>query len=174
MLTHDELVQTGRRWLKANGCRAILHEPFRAGEPEQPDVIGWRDGVSILIEAKASRSDFLADAKKPWRITPERGMGDWRFYIAPAGLIDPAELPDGWGLLEVSGRRVIPRYGVPLGNCSWWDFPFKCANKRAETKFLVSAIASPEVVPRAGATLRRGIDFSAWATQGAGLPGGEG
>ena len=33
-------------------------------------------------------------------------MGCERFYLAPAGLIQTSELPDGWGLLELRGREV--------------------------------------------------------------------
>ena len=33
-------------------------------------------------------------------------MGCERFYLAPSGLIQSSELPDGWGLLELRGREV--------------------------------------------------------------------
>ncbi len=39
-----------------------------------------------LWNAKISRSDFLADANKPFRLKPEEGLGSRRFYMAPAGL----------------------------------------------------------------------------------------
>lgn len=162
ILTHTELVEAGRRWLRRQGCGVILHEPFRSGVlMEQPDVIGWREGASILVEAKASRSDFAVDAKKPHRAEPARGVGDWRFYIAPAGLIAVDELPERWGLIEVQGRKILHTHGVP-GNCFWFRHPFPDANKRAEIQLLISAIARPEFIPRPQTKLRPGIDFSAW------------
>lgn len=164
---HSELVCAGRRWLKRQGCSVILHEPFRAGIPEQPDVIGWREGASMLLEAKASRADFLADAKKPWRIDPSRGVGDWRFYIAPVGLIAAAELPNRWGLLEVDGAKVLPAHGVPVGNCSWWSWPFPEADKRAEITLLRSALAQPQFIPRPNVRLRAGIDIESWRNHAA-------
>jgi len=161
---HDEIVAASVRWLRRNGCAAILCDPFKAGPREQPDAIGWRDGISLVVEVKASRSDFLADAKKPHRIDPADAVGDWRFYAAPAVVVKVEDLPAGWGLLEWDGRCLKPSHGVPLGNCNWHSAPFRdTANKRAETQLLVSAIHRPEFVPRRGARLRPGIHFEAWA-----------
>lgn len=161
---HDEIVAAAVRWLRRNGCAAILCDPFKAGPREQPDAIGWRDGISLVVEVKASRSDFLADAKKPHRIDPADAVGDWRFYAAPAGVIKVEDLPAGWGLLEWDGRCLKATHGVPLGNCNWHGAPFRdTSNKRAETQLLVSAIHRPEFVPPRGVTLRRGIHFEAWA-----------
>jgi hypothetical protein len=71
---------------------------------EIPDAIGfslshWESGATV-IEVKVSRSDFLADRKKPHR--QAGGMGRWRYYMAPVGLIALGELPAGWGLIEVT------------------------------------------------------------------------
>jgi hypothetical protein len=72
-----------------------------------PDAIGWKKAChSVLVECKASRSDFLVDRAKPFRSNPENGVGCERFYLAGKGLIRVGELPPGWGLLEVSGREV--------------------------------------------------------------------
>ncbi len=160
---HDEIVAAAVRWLRRNGCAAILSDPFKAGCSEQPDAIGWRDGVSMAVEVKASRSDFLADAKKPHRLDPARAVGDWRFFAAPKGLIHEGELPNGWGLLEWDGAKLLPGAGVPRGNCNWHSYPFGGAvNKRAETQLLVSAIRQPQFIPKRGTVLRRGINIPAW------------
>lgn len=68
-------------------------------EQEIPDVFGWNYWTTVLIEVKVSRSDFLADKKKWFRIYPEKGMGDYRYYCCPDGLIKENELPEKWGLL---------------------------------------------------------------------------
>jgi len=75
---------------------------------EVPDAIGWLNAgkCSVLIECKTSRSDFLADAKKMFRRRQEHGMGRYRFYMAPVGLLAADEMPEHWGLLEVRGRAV--------------------------------------------------------------------
>lgn len=142
-MTHSDLVKCGVRWLKRNGCRIILSDPFKAAVStgECPDVIGWRDGLSLLLECKASRADFLVDARKPFRVQPGMGMGDWRFYLTQPGTISADELPSGWGLLIAHAKRVEVVRGGPHGNCGWWsEKPFD-GHKRNETIMLVSAMA---------------------------------
>jgi hypothetical protein len=114
--THDELCAFGVRWLKNTGkCSWVVrepvwHGPFRA---EQPDVFGVRfhGGVqTVLIECKATRADFLSDAQKPFRYYSHNGLGMYRYYLTPKNLIWPAQLPENWGLLEVTNktcRKVV-------------------------------------------------------------------
>ena len=103
--THAALVLRAARWLKNNQrCGVVLVEP-QSFQAEIPDAIGWVRQSSFLIECKATRADFLSDAKKTFRRRPERGMGEFRYYMTPVGLIDKSELPDRWGLIEVHGRR---------------------------------------------------------------------
>jgi hypothetical protein len=73
---------------------------------EEPDAIGWGPNGSELVECKVSRSDFMADQKKPWRRHEWTGLGDLRWYLTPPGLLKAEELPARWGLLETSGRIV--------------------------------------------------------------------
>ncbi|PCJ68243.1 MAG: hypothetical protein COA62_15885 [Rhodobiaceae bacterium] len=138
MSVHQDLVMRGERWLNGVGCKVVVRDPLRTYNREQPDAIGWRDGVSILIECKTSRSDFHSDKKKPFRECPETGMGDWRFYMCPPGVIHPQDLPDGWGLLWAHERIVKRVHGVPTGR-GWHRFPNK-SDKRCENVILVSAL----------------------------------
>lgn len=102
--THAELVAEAARWL-CNRCAVVLTELVTSGEV--PDAIGWRSGLSILVECKTSRADFMADSKKPFRQHPAMGIGHYRYFLAPDGLIAVEELPPRWGLLElVEGRGV--------------------------------------------------------------------
>jgi len=94
------------RWLRYYRCGVVLSEQACASG-EMPDAIGWkRQCHSVLVECKVTRGDFLADRAKPFRLKPEQGVGGERFYLTPAGLVKPEELPAGWGLLEVRGRGV--------------------------------------------------------------------
>jgi hypothetical protein len=106
-MTHSALVELAVRWLRsAYRCGIILSEQACC-TGEVPDVIGWKGRCrSVLVECKISRADFLADRGKPWRLDPQGALGCERFYMASAGLIAAAELPSGWGLLEVRGRKV--------------------------------------------------------------------
>ena len=82
-------------------------------QSERVDAILYNSGASFLIETKISRSDFLADAKKPFRVDPSKGVGTYRYYACPEGLISVDELPEKWGLIYVpTGRR---RASMPHG-----------------------------------------------------------
>jgi len=81
-------------------CNIVLPE-FFTHNAELPDVLGFKNEYSTVIEVKISRSDFFADRKKLFRIKPEKGMGDYRYYCCPKGLIKKEEVPEGWGLLYV-------------------------------------------------------------------------
>ena len=112
-LTHADLVQRAALWLRnQKNCRVVLTEQTTS-LGEVPDAIGWKYGnCSYLIECKVSRSDFLADRCKPFRIDGSRGMGVYRYFMAPMGLLTVDDLKgrcDGWGLLLVQGRRVFVR-----------------------------------------------------------------
>jgi hypothetical protein len=109
-MTHDQLVDIGYRWV-IKRCGFAFKE-LKTIEKEIPDVIGFRSEGTFLLEAKATRKDFLSDKNKPFR--KEGGMGDWRFYIAPKGIIDPNELPDGWGLIHVDKGKARVEYN-PFG-----------------------------------------------------------
>lgn len=141
VMTHDELVLRAEKWLRQQGCGVAIRDPLRSATSwgEMPDAIGWRDGISILIECKASRADFMADKNKPFRADPAKGMGDWRFYLCPPEIIKVEDLPDGWGLLWALPKTIKKIHGVP-GNCGWWQGkPFDPC-KRSETMMLVSAL----------------------------------
>jgi hypothetical protein len=105
-MTHEKLVRKAVAWLRTYGCGVVLSEQSCASG-ETPDAIGWKGRChSVVVECKISRTDFQVDQEKPFRQRPEKAMGCERFYLAPAGLLRPAELPEGWGLLEVRGKWV--------------------------------------------------------------------
>lgn len=106
-MTHSALVELAVKWLRTKyRCGIVLSEQACCSG-EVPDVIAWKGRCrSVVVECKVSRADFLADRGKPWRLDPETAVGCERFYMAPAGLITTPELPEGWGLLEVRGRKV--------------------------------------------------------------------
>lgn len=138
-ITHDKLCSMAETFLKRHGFGVVFHDKFRAvtNNGEQPDALGFRSGVSCLIECKTSRADFLADRKKRFRKDPTLGMGDWRFMLTPKDLIKVEELPEGWGLLETSGKRIVKVHGFPP-NTMWFEKPFT-GNKQAECDYLYSA-----------------------------------
>jgi hypothetical protein len=114
-MLHKELCALAVSWLKrpasrsGPGCLVAVSESANWINGEIPDAIGWRPYLhgrpgSVVVEVKTSRVDFLADARKPHRTAPGRGMGAYRYYLAPEGLVALNELPPQWGLVEVNGR----------------------------------------------------------------------
>ncbi|WP_010323648.1 hypothetical protein [Marinobacterium stanieri] len=128
-MTHDALSGLASKWLKRSysangpGCHVGLVEVGGLFGGERADAWGYRwghRGGSVLVEVKTSRSDFLADAKKPHRNGEKLGMGLYRYYLCPEGIIQPDELPDGWGLLWVNKRgHIKPKAGHVLLLKSW-------------------------------------------------------
>lgn len=105
-MTHQKLVEKAVAWLRMYGCGVVLSEQSCASG-ETPDAIGWKRGChSVLVECKISRGDFLVDQQKPFRLRGEKGLGCERFYLTPACLVAPLELPSGWGLLELRSRNI--------------------------------------------------------------------
>jgi hypothetical protein len=105
-MTHAQLVAKAVYWLRRYRCGVVLSEQACASG-EMPDAIGWKSAChSVLVECKVTRSDFLADRAKPFRVKPEQGVGCERFYLVPVGLLRPEELPQGWGLIELRQNKI--------------------------------------------------------------------
>lgn len=102
-MTHALLVQRAVRWLRGTQRCAVAFGELVTSGPEVPDAIGWTGVRSHLVEVKVSRSDFKRNASK---LHPRGGVGCWRWFLTPRGLLDRAELPDGWGLLEAGSRSI--------------------------------------------------------------------
>jgi hypothetical protein len=134
-MQHATLVAMGVRWLSRK-CSVVLYE-FATAADENPDVIGWVTGSgSVLIECKLTRSDFLRDAAKAARKNPRTGMGQRRYYLCPADLIQVKDLPAKWGLLwAVRGQIVVKREarGYPERNLA------------AEVQFLSSMLRRAQI-----------------------------
>jgi hypothetical protein len=106
-LTHSKIIEYSRKVLKRPGTRwkcGVTFAELSTANAEIPDVLGFYSGGSSLIEAKASRNDFLTDKNKSFRKNPKEGMGCYRFYACPTGVIKENELPENWGLIYVSEK----------------------------------------------------------------------
>lgn len=107
---HEELNVMAAKWLRKNGFGVVATNIGCSLSREVVDAIGFRETCSVLIESKVSRSDFKADMKKPERNGALKGVGLYRLYICPEGLIKPEELPKGWGLIYVKGKRITQQF----------------------------------------------------------------
>lgn len=137
-MTHAQLVEKAVRWLRAYRCGVVLSEQTCASG-EMPDAIGWKSAChSVLVECKVTRSDFLADRSKPFRLKAARGVGCERFYIVPAGLVDKEEVPVGWGLLELVRGKIEMRSPSAKNLRSAYGF-------RCEMNLLLASLRRVEV-----------------------------
>jgi len=135
--SHDELSLIVAKWLKKHSqnilipnCATIAVD-MKTIEEEKPDVIGWNGCSSIMIEVKVGRGDFLQDFKKPFRKYPEKGVGQYRYYCCPDGLIKENEIPEKWGLLYLNDKNKIEIIKVA---------EIQRANMIAERNILISLI----------------------------------
>lgn len=104
-LTHNELITVGAKWLRKHrenivipNCTVVLSD-LATIHVGRPDILGFSSDKSVLIEVKTSRSDFIAEKRKPTRKIPHLEVGELRYYLCTSGLIDTEDLPTNWGLL---------------------------------------------------------------------------
>ncbi|CAB4152186.1 hypothetical protein UFOVP585_59 [uncultured Caudovirales phage] len=114
VMSHSLCVKYAEEYMRKR-ADVVLPE-FFCHNSELPDVIAFTARESTVIECKVSRSDFLRDKNKPFRINTNQGMGDYRFYCAPQGLIKAEELPYGWGLIEILPSGKIRKSRDSYGN----------------------------------------------------------
>lgn len=113
--TERELVRVLHTQLSVRGwamTREVPAPPHRQGGREvsrRADVVALRaDGEDVtvaVVEIKRTRQDFLADVRNPDKQEPWRQVAHLHYYAAPAGVIPPAAVPSGSGLLEVTRRQ---------------------------------------------------------------------
>ncbi len=137
-ITHTELIEKASKWLKRHtentfipNCPFVLAELVAITHTgETPDILGFSSNRSVMIEVKVSRSDFLADRNKVFRNYDDFGMGQQKFYCCPEGLIKLEEIPDNWGLLYWTGKKIKIIKKGELQEC----------NLQAERTMLLSVI----------------------------------
>lgn len=140
-MTHAELIERGAKWLRdSKRCGVVLSE--RESNGERPDLIGWRrDGFSYLIECKASRADFIADASKRHRYLPSQAMGNWRYYLSAPALLSLNMIPERWGLLEAH-PSTIRTVVAAEETCAGWT---SAEQMRREMCLLVSELSRYQI-----------------------------
>lgn len=167
-VTHEGLCRLAARWLRRRGCSVVLVEPQTLRTGEFPDAIGWRGLTSWLVECKVSRADFRRDQKKLHRQPGAGGMGAVRWYLTPPGLLTPAEVPPGWGLLEARGTRVFVVKRVGLLPNGWPEAEAPPETLRSEMALLLAQLervakdrpthVQPAKEPLSGKALLRALD----------------
>tara|TARA_Y100001001_G_C7960137_1_gene292214 strand:+ start:523 stop:1185 length:663 start_codon:yes stop_codon:yes gene_type:complete len=165
--SHHDLCKKASAWLKRSysqsgpGCNLAFSEVISSSNGgEIPDAIGFRTAYgneSFLVEVKVSENDFFADRKKPHRTIPSQGMGNYRYYLAPEGMIKVTQLPEKWGLIEVGARSKL-KLVHGYGHENWKKEPwYMDSNRDAEIgllTLLMKKVSSPEKTIEAMKSLR--------------------
>lgn len=164
-MTHNELNDIAKRWLlrpesaKGPGCKVAFVEVGAVGSSERADAWGYRWGwnpCSVLLEAKVSRSDFLRDRHKPHR--QQGGMGVYRYFICPEGIINIEDLPDRWGLLWVNKRGHVKlmaghicclltaSWGVSRDMAAFWRHDADTDTELGLLAYMVARVGDPDAL----------------------------
>lgn len=150
-LTHEDMVDHAASWLiDSHGCVLAITEPRGIALAERPDAVGWHGAYCTLVECKASRADFQADRAKPWRRPGYPAVGLFRYYLAPAGIIPPSELPKCWGLLEyrLGSHPLTIRLDIHTEARA-------CANRSTASELAILVRHFAKFHQRLGAAMRR-------------------
>jgi len=115
---HHHLGDRLATWLSARGRLCWTNAEFKAVVNDstqfvRPDVFSIEATYnparidSAVHEVKVSRSDFLADIAKPSKRAGYASISEKFYYVAPDGMLDPSEMPDGAGLLVERGDDFV-------------------------------------------------------------------
>lgn len=138
-MTHSDLIEIGCKWLLKR-CGVVIKD-LRTINTETPDLIGFRQGESFLIECKTSRGDFINDKRKQFRKYPKMGMGKFRYYLCPEFVIRISELPDKWGLIYVNKKGKARCVHNPFGKGNIYvNMNSNERNKDAEMNVMYSVL----------------------------------
>lgn len=138
-MTHKEIVEKLSKWLKKHkqnisipNCTLVLTEFVTINScGETPDILGFNNWTSVMIEVKTSRSDFRADIKKRFKKF-SKGSGEFKYYVCPYGMLDTDEIPDGYGLIYIDINNNITLVKNAIRQ--------ECADLRVERTMLLSYI----------------------------------
>lgn len=72
--------------------------------------------VKIAYEIKVSRSDFFREIDDPTKREPAERVSDECYFVTPAGLVQPDEVPAGWGLIELVANGLRRKKGATQRN----------------------------------------------------------
>jgi len=179
-VTHSELNAIAVKWLlratssNGAGCQVGFQEVSDTTGKERCDAWGYswsHNPYSVLVEVKVSRSDFLADRKKPHR--QRGGVGSFRYFMCPEGLIDIKDLPDGWGLLWVNSRGHVkaraghitctmpPQYGRGSWLAEMWRWPADQTTELGMLAYMFRRVGDPDASLQKERELNRTIQHQA-------------
>lgn len=109
---HHDLASRLAAWLRSQGRITWENVELRVGvvgcdrQSIRPDVFSLAVTYEAnrinpcVYEVKVSRSDFKADIARPEKRDGYSKIAEIVYYVAPAGMIESVEVPEGFGLIE--------------------------------------------------------------------------
>lgn len=107
------------RWVRAEHVQSRLgHNMKRVADFVAADKYpGIPYGTALAFhghEVKVSRADWLTELRDPEKAEAFRPyMHHWWLVVPDASIVRPGELPEGWGLLALSGGRLRAMIQAP-------------------------------------------------------------
>mgnify|MGYP000120537710 CR=1 FL=1 len=97
-----------RELANATGARAACRIDFYA-----QNLYPSKRLVSVAVEVKVSRSDFMRELERPQKRAPWEQLAAECWFATPSGLVKPDEVPEGWGLVELQSNGRLRRKKLP-------------------------------------------------------------
>lgn len=121
-----------------------LRVDLNAGKRQliRPDVFSLaatyneKNMAPCVHEVKVSRADFLSDVATPEKRSGYLAVAESVFYVAPAGIIESAEVPDECGLVIEHGHgefeqvKRAKKQPVRLSHSTWMNLVLKPGSVR--------------------------------------------
>ncbi|MGV3540756.1 MAG: hypothetical protein ACO1OQ_13160 [Rufibacter sp.] len=104
-MTQQQLTTSGAQWLLQEGkCLKVFELASESGKEEPYSLLlGLGSfGRTILLALYHSRLGFLQGPQNQFNGNTGPTLGRYRFLAAPAGALTNVDVPENWGLLEIS------------------------------------------------------------------------
>jgi hypothetical protein len=119
----DALIQIVHRTLHANRAEWLFFRELRVGTGRRNGAAQRLDAFAlnclphlamkrVCYEVKISRADFLLELRHPLKRRIGMRYSNEFYFLTPAGLVMPSEIPVDCGLVEVGGRDLIQSTAV--------------------------------------------------------------
>jgi hypothetical protein len=144
---YDQNAGNGQRWVIADQVRNGTgfygwSEQLQrcAGTVRTADFVavdGWESKRHAIHghEVKVSRSDWLTELRDPEKSVQWRSWCNyWWLVVSDASIVHPHELPAGWGLLVLTGRRLVARHKAPRRTAEPMPLPVQIGLMRSVAK----------------------------------------
>jgi hypothetical protein len=153
---HDELrerlIQLQDRREKLESLLAVHHPSLRTSDCLFPEWTNFdfttldHQGYRQTIE-KIGRVQRQLFQNIKFDLVTRYRLGNLHYLVAPVGMVDPAEIPIGWGFLEVGSDDVISQKTLPtrfnqIGATDWLERIGKASTAQAIRSMLAGEHSS--------------------------------